>query len=87
MHVKNWHVDVFLSEEGDVTEARAVLSSDRERVLTGTGSAFRNPHDRDVPEIGDEVAVSRALAALSTNLLDVAYRDMDATVDDTFRAG
>lgn len=85
MHVKQWHVDVFLSEEGDLTKARAVLSTD-DRALSSAGAAHRNPRDPQVPEIGDEVAAGRALAALSNQLLRVAADDIDASVGDGFRA-
>lgn len=87
MHVKTWHVDVFLSEEDDLTEARAVLSGDGTNAVSGVGSAHRNPRDPAVPEIGDEVAVSRALADLSEGLLRVAAGDIDDSVGDRFRAG
>jgi uncharacterized protein DUF1876 len=85
MHAKQWRVDVFVSEEGNVTRARAVLVGDSPTHLSASGTARRNPHDPAVPEIGDEVAVGRALGALSADLLGVAYQDIDASVDD-FRA-
>ena len=85
MHAKHWQVDLFLSEEGDVTRARAVLAGESPRHLSVNGVARRNPHDPAVPEIGDEVAVSRALDALSRELLEVATRDIDASVGDLFR--
>lgn len=85
MHTKQWRVDVFLSEEGDVTKARAVLVGESSRQVTGGGLTRRNPHDPAVPEIGDEVAVGRALAALSRQLLDVATNDIEQSVSDEFR--
>jgi hypothetical protein len=87
MHIKTWHVDVFLSEEDDLTEARAVLTADRPNAVSGVGSARRNPHDPAVPEIGDELAVSRALADLSERLMRVAAGDIDDSVGERFRAG
>jgi hypothetical protein len=85
MHAKQWRVDVFLSEEDDMTRARAVLTGDSPQHLSATGTARRNPRDPEVPEIGDEVAASRALEALSHQLLTVATRDIDASVGDMFR--
>ena len=85
MHAKQWRVDVFLTEDGDLTKARAVLNADRQRALSAGGSARRNPHDPAVPEIGDEMAVGRALAALSNQLLDRAYLDVDESAGDLFR--
>lgn len=85
MHTKEWHVDVFLSEEGDVTKARAVLTSDSATHVTGVGVAHRSPRDPSVPEVGDEVAAGRALAALAQELLAVASHDIDALVPEASR--
>ena len=87
MHAKQWRVDVFVSEEDDVTRAKAVLVGDSPTQVSAGGLARRNPHDPAVPEIGDEVAVGRALAALSRELLAVAAHDIDASAGDDFRAG
>jgi hypothetical protein len=87
MHVKTWHVDVFVSEDDDATYARAVLSGDRPGVMAGTGMTRRNPRDPAVPEIGDEVAVARALGSLSAQLMHVAEADIQASAEDSFRAG
>lgn len=85
MHTKQWQVEVYLSEDDDVTNARAVLIGDGRRQVSASGHSRRNPRDPAVPEIGDEVAVSRALEGLSRELLAVAYRDIDASVGDLFR--
>ena len=71
MHAKQWTVDVFVSEDGNNTNARAVLHGDSAEVISGTGFARRNPHDPSVPEIGDELAVARALRNLADHLLKV----------------
>lgn len=77
MHTATWHVELFLSEEGDQTFARAVLhgSSGSVRPI-GIGVAHRAPRDRNVPEIGEEVAAARALHALAHELLTVAGEDI-----------
>ena len=87
MQVKQCRVDVFLSEEDDVTKARAALVGEGMKHLTGEGLTRRNPHDPAVPEIGDEVAIGRALAALSRQLLDNAARDIEYSAPEEFRAG
>lgn len=74
-HVKTWRVEVNVFESGDDTSAHAVLVSEVPDI-EGRGSAHRNPHDADVPEIGDEVAVARALRRLSDRLLGVASEDI-----------
>lgn len=78
MHIKTWHVEVFLDEEGDRTVARAVLHTDAPTHLEGHGETVRNPGDRDVPEIGDEVAAARALHDLADTLLGTAAGDIAA---------
>lgn len=40
------------------------------------GTTRRNPDDVDIPEIGDEVAVARALRGLADTLLGVASEDI-----------
>lgn len=85
MHAKQWRVDIFISEDGSVTRARAVLAADSPRHLSVNAVARRNPHDPSVPEIGDEVAASRALDALSRALLAVASRDIDDSAGNLFR--
>jgi hypothetical protein len=88
LHAKQWRVDVFLSEEGDETFARAVLHGDSPREVFGTGYAHRNPHDPAIPEIGDELAAARALADLAAKLDVVAFADLaPAGRADAIRAG
>ena len=42
------------------------------------GLARLNPADRDVPEIGDEIAAARALSELGHLLLSAAADDLEA---------
>ncbi|MBX9360585.1 DUF1876 domain-containing protein [Streptomyces sp. NPDC047880] len=76
MEAKQWTVQIYISEEGDSTHARAVLTTRDTSTVTGRGTARRNPIDRPVPEIGDELAVSRALEDLAIRLHDVAADDI-----------
>ncbi|MFF9208827.1 MULTISPECIES: DUF1876 domain-containing protein [unclassified Streptomyces] len=78
MEAKQWTVRIYLSEDGDETHARAVLTTGDTASVTGRGAARRNPVDRPVPEIGDELAASRALEDLSIRLHDVAADDIVA---------
>lgn len=75
---KTWHVDVYIGERDGLTHAEARLRPDETATLTGTGTARLNPTDRDVPEIGDELAVARALSDLSHRLLHAAAEDIEA---------
>lgn len=82
MHSKQWRIDLYLSEDGDVTRARAELHTDHPQPLSAHGAACRAARDPAVPEIGDELAVGRALAALSRELLTLASLDIEESVGD-----
>ncbi|MDT3446689.1 MULTISPECIES: DUF1876 domain-containing protein [unclassified Pseudofrankia] len=74
---KTWTVDVFLTEGEGLTRAEAVLHCGTDRELRGAGHARRNPDDREIPAIGDEVAASRALADLARALRSTAAGDIE----------
>jgi hypothetical protein len=80
MHTHTWHVDVHLSEDGDQTRAVAVLRTDAGTELRHESVARRNPSDRDVPEIGDELATSRALLGLGQDLFEATVNDIEENV-------
>ncbi len=67
-----WRVQVTLSHEGPETTAQAVLVVGDPDHLGAVGHARRNPEDAEVPVIGDEVAVARALRRLADRLIDTA---------------
>ena len=75
-HTKSWRIDVYLYEGAHATSAQAVLHGDAPAGLQGLGVARRREGDPDVPEIGDEVAVARALSRLSELLLGAASDDL-----------
>jgi hypothetical protein len=75
---KTWHVDLFIGERDGLTHAEARLRPDETVTLTGTGTARLNPTDLDVPEIGDELAVARALSDLAHRLLHAAAEDIES---------
>lgn len=77
MNAKRWTVTINIDEaDDDRTRAHAVLDTGGSMRLTGEGLARRNPTDRPVPEIGDELAAGRALSDLAHRLLDVAAEDV-----------
>ena len=76
MEAKQWTVQIYITEEGDDTSARALLTTKDDTHLTGIGHARRNPADQSVPEIGDELAVARALADLAERLRTVTAEDI-----------
>lgn len=75
---KTWHVDIFIGEHEGRTHAEARLRPGEKVTMTGTGTARLNPADRDVPEIGDELAAARALSDLAHRLLHAAAEDIEA---------
>jgi hypothetical protein len=76
-HVAEWIAHVHLFETEDVTQARVTLDTGA-NVLAGEGLARRRPGDPIVPEIGDELAVGRALVELGQRLIGAAGEDIAA---------
>ncbi|MFD5246143.1 DUF1876 domain-containing protein [Amycolatopsis sp. NPDC058340] len=77
MQEKRWTVEIFIDEHEAQTRATARLVNRDGTGLTGVGVARLNPADSDVPEIGDELAASRALSHLAHRLLDAAAADIE----------
>jgi len=76
---KHWTADIYIDEHEGRTRAEARLQrADAGTDLTGVGVARLNPVDRDVPEIGDELAAARALSELAHRLLEAAAGDIEA---------
>ncbi|MEV5908974.1 DUF1876 domain-containing protein [Streptomyces sp. WAC 01325] len=76
-HASEWKVRLHLFEDDEgATRARVVVDTGT-TTLTGNGSAHCNPTDMNVPEIGDELAASRAMNDLAQQLLRVAERDIE----------
>lgn len=84
MQVEQWTVELVIDEHQDerMTRAEARLQAPRRPALTGVGRARRNPDDPDVPRIGDELAVARALSDLAHQLVDVAAGDIEMTTHE-----
>jgi hypothetical protein len=82
---KTWHIDIFIGEREGKTHAEARLRPNDEVTLTATGTARLNPADSDVPEIGDELAVARALSHLADRLLHVAADDIESITHEKAR--
>ncbi|MGW1884595.1 DUF1876 domain-containing protein [Streptomyces sp. NPDC001970] len=71
-----WKIRLYLFEEDGTTKARVDLDTGT-TVLTGHGVARCRPDDTDVPEIGDELAASRAVQDLGRRLMIAAYGDIE----------
>jgi hypothetical protein len=78
-----WTVQIAITEEGDETRADAILEGGATQ-HRGWGRAQRSPQDPDVPRIGAEIAVARALEDLVHKLLETAEDDIaDQTGEHT----
>ena len=82
---KRWSVDVFIDEIDGRTYAEARLHTNDDTHIVGVGRARLNPTDDDIPEIGDELAVARALNDLGHRLLLAAAADIEATTHERVR--
>jgi hypothetical protein len=74
---KSWTVRVDIGEHDGRTRAVARLHARETDTIVGVGFARLHPADSDVPEIGDEIAVARALSDLGHRLLDAATGDLE----------
>jgi hypothetical protein len=74
--VKRLRVDIIVGEDDGRTYAEALMHTELGDNLQGVGRAQVGAQDPDVPEIGDELAVARALADLGHNLLLTAADDI-----------
>jgi hypothetical protein len=74
--VRNWHVDLYVYEGAESTTAHAVLHGASQKLLDSRGAARLRPGEANVPEIGDELAVARALRGLADRLLAAASDDV-----------
>ncbi|MFC5951968.1 DUF1876 domain-containing protein [Pseudonocardia lutea] len=74
---KHWTVSIDIDEHEGRTRATARLHTRDSDSVVGVGLARLNPADRDVPEIGDELAAARALSELAHRLLDITASDLE----------
>jgi Domain of unknown function (DUF1876) len=75
--LRHWTVDVYVGEDNGQTFAEAALRDDSGNHVMGTGRARLTPGNLNVPEIGDEIAVARALGNLGHRLLNTAAGDIE----------
>lgn len=80
MENKQWNVQIEIDEKGKDTHVCAVLTTMNGTKFEGVGHARRHPRDRAVPEIGDELAVGRALLDLGHRLMQLAAAEIAESV-------
>lgn len=69
-------IEVGIDEDEAVTLVHVVLDL-RGDHFDATGKAKRNPTDPNVPVIGEELALARALGMLEEQLVDRVYARID----------
>lgn len=71
-----WTVQIDLEETRDETEATAVVVAGDDRI-GGWGRSRRRPSDPEMPPVGEDVAVARALMDLAHKLLERAAQTIE----------
>lgn len=73
------HVDVSVAEDADHCDAVARIHV-RGREFSGWGRARRHPSDPEMPVVGEELAVARALADVSHQLVVAAADSLESAL-------
>jgi Domain of unknown function (DUF1876)/Domain of unknown function (DUF1918) len=73
------HVDVTVAEDADHCDAIARIHV-RGREFSGWGRARRHPTDPEMPIVGEELAVARALADVSHQLVVAAADSLESAL-------
>jgi hypothetical protein len=76
VHIKTWHVELFIYENDDSTSVRAVLHADSPEHKEAFGRTIKGPRELAVPEVGDEIAAAGALYNLADVLRQTAAEDI-----------
>ena len=74
---EHWSVALTVQEHDGQTRAEARLDLGDNAHLLGQGTARRNPSDPNVLEIGEKIAVARALSDVAHMLLGSATAQLE----------
>ena len=77
---KHWTVAIEIDEHDGHTRARARLGW-RDQSSVGIGVARLDPDDRNIADIGDELAAARALADLARRMMAATIHDIEAVTN------
>ncbi|MGW1883127.1 dsRBD fold-containing protein [Streptomyces sp. NPDC001970] len=77
MRTKKWNLEIVITESDRTTVAEARLRGQNDELIVGEGTAHRNRTDPDMPHIGDDLAVARALSGVSHELLHEAASEIE----------
>jgi hypothetical protein len=79
--VDSWPVEISLHEDDGQTRAEARLARDGVGMI-GRGLARRDPGDREVMQVGEEIAAARALSDLAHQLLSDAAGQIEGSTHE-----
>ncbi|MCX4527370.1 MULTISPECIES: DUF1876 domain-containing protein [unclassified Streptomyces] len=72
-----WHVELEFTEEGNRTSAAALVRLGDGSEMRARGYAMRHPTDPEQLRVGEEIAGSRALMDLASQMLQKAHAEID----------
>ena len=78
---KTCQIDLLVNEHEERTRAKARLAW-AGRTFVGVGLARLDPADEPVAQIGDELAIARALSDLSNQLFALTSTDIQASTHE-----
>jgi hypothetical protein len=82
---KDWTVKITIDEHEGHTRAKARLRW-RDQESVGVGLSRLNPADRDIADIGDELAVGRALSDLARRVMAVTAHNIEAVTSQPVKS-
>ena len=69
-------IDISIDEDESDTLVHAVLNLSGDH-FEATGRARRNPHDKPMPVVGEELATARALSSLALQVMESAQHKIE----------
>jgi len=69
-------IDVRIDEDASDTLVHAALNLSGDH-FEATGRARRNPHDKPMPVVGEELATARALSSLAVQVMEAAHHKIE----------
>ena len=69
-------IDISIDEDESDTRVHALLTLGSDH-FEATGRARRNPHDKPMPVVGEELATARALSSLALQVMEAAQHKIE----------
>jgi uncharacterized protein DUF1876 len=81
----HWRVAIEIGEHDGHTRAKARVCW-RDQITEGIGMARLNAEDRHVADIGEELAVARALSDLARRMMAATIHDIEAMTNEPVKS-